>query len=143
MNTSDDAPFDGAKVALFLGAQLIVIQRDDFDGLPFAGYWDLPGGGREADESPFECVQRECLEELGLRINQTNVVWSKRYENTTSASGCAWFFVAQLPETAEQNIVFGDEGQCWTLMKPDDFLNHSKAVPAFQDRLRHYLAVEQ
>ena len=37
--------FHGAKLAVFLGEKLAVILRDDYPGSPFAGYWDLPGGG--------------------------------------------------------------------------------------------------
>lgn len=31
------------------------------------GYF-LPGGGIEKDESPVECLKRECLEEIGAEI---------------------------------------------------------------------------
>ena len=54
--------FEGAKIALYLGDRLVVIQRDDRPDIPFPGFWDLPGGGREAGETPFECVRRECGE---------------------------------------------------------------------------------
>ena len=132
--------FEGAKVALFLGQKLAVIQRDDFVGLPFAGFWDLPGGGRESSETPFECVARECKEELGLRLAPSDVVWSRRFVSTTTGIGTAWYFVAHLPEAAVGRVVFGDEGQRWALITPDAFLAHPKAVPAFQERLQLYLA---
>ncbi len=32
------------------------------------GEWELPGGRLEAGESPEECVAREVLEELGLKV---------------------------------------------------------------------------
>lgn len=32
------------------------------------GEWELPGGKLEPDESPEECVAREILEELNLRV---------------------------------------------------------------------------
>lgn len=143
MNITDNTPFEGAKVALFLGEQLVVILRDDFAGLPFAGHWDLPGGGREGGETPFACVARECMEELGLEINVTDVVWSKVFGSAVTASGVVWFFAAHQPETSAQDIVFGDEGQRWTLMHVDEFLNHPKAVPAFQSRVRLYLTEEK
>lgn len=128
--------FDGSKIALFLGDALAVILRDETEGLPFAGYWDLPGGGREGDETPFACGQRECLEELGLHVPQSAVDWSQAYAEGVQTK---WFFVAHLPASAADRVVFGDEGQCWTLMSPADFVAHAKAVPAFQNRLRAYL----
>lgn len=33
-----------------------------------AGFWVLPGGGREADESEAECVAREVGEEAGIAV---------------------------------------------------------------------------
>lgn len=128
--------FDGSKIALFLGDALAVILRDEIEGLPFAGYWDLPGGGREGDETPFACGQRECLEELGLHVPQSAVAWSRAYAEGLQTK---WFFVAHLPASAADRVVFGDEGQRWALMSPTAFVAHAKAVPAFQQRLQAYL----
>jgi 8-oxo-dGTP diphosphatase len=128
--------FDGSKLALYLGTQLAVILRDETPGLPFAGHWDLPGGGREGDESPLDCALRECREELGIVVPQDAVVWQRQFDE---AGRKKWFFVARLPAEAVAQIVFGDEGQRWALMGQEAFLAHRTAVPAFQDRLRSYL----
>lgn len=130
-----DAGFDGAKVALFIGDELAVILRDDVAGLSYAGFWDLPGGGREGAETPFECVARECEEELGLRLRMQDVAWSRRFANAVSGKDDVWFFVAHLPESAAANVRFGDEGQQWMLMPVPTFMAHPKVVPAFQERL--------
>ncbi|MGC1495363.1 MAG: NUDIX hydrolase [Sulfitobacter sp.] len=129
--------FEGAKMALYLGDQLAVILRDDIPGLPFAGHWDLPGGGREGQETPLQCALRECHEELGLHVPKSAVIWERPFDE---GAFIKWFFVARLPAQAVQKVVFGNEGQRWTLMKPATFLGHPKAVPAFQDRLAIYLA---
>lgn len=50
--------FVGAKAALFCDARVLTYLRDDLPGLGWAGFWDLPGGGREAAESPEKCLQR-------------------------------------------------------------------------------------
>jgi 8-oxo-dGTP diphosphatase len=132
---AEDAAFEGAKVALFLGEKLVVILRDELPGLSFAGHWDFPGGGREAEETPFECVARECEEELGLHLRARDVRWQQPYASSVTATGLVWFFVACLPEKAVHDVMFGNEGQRWTLMTPDAFIAHPKAVPAFQKRL--------
>ncbi|WP_386629434.1 NUDIX hydrolase [Sulfitobacter geojensis] len=139
MNTCDDAAFEGAKLALFLGARLVVILRDNVADLPYAGHWDLPGGGREGGETPLACVQRECFEELGLRIEPQDIVWVRRFSSASSGEP-VWFYVSHLPASGANDIVFGDEGQGWQLMEVAEFLRHPKAIPAFQDRLRVYLA---
>ncbi|MFY0646637.1 NUDIX hydrolase [Sulfitobacter geojensis] len=139
MNTCDDAAFEGAKLALFLGGRLVVILRDNVADLPYAGHWDLPGGGREGGETPLTCVQRECFEELGLRIEPQDIVWARRFSSVSSGEP-VWFYVGHLPVSAANDIVFGDEGQGWQLMEVAEFLRHPKAIPAFQDRLRVYLA---
>ena len=137
MNTGDDAAFEGAKVALFLGDQLVVIQRDDFPNLPFAGYWDLPGGGREGDETPFSCVQRECREELGLVIWPENIAWKRGFASAGTGDRVG-VFVADLQEEATNHIVFGEEGQGWMLMEVAQFMSHPKVIAAFQERLGAY-----
>ncbi|MGJ8617542.1 MAG: NUDIX hydrolase [Sulfitobacter sp.] len=134
----DHATFEGAKLALYLGDNLAVILRDDTLNLPFAGYWDLPGGGREGDEGPLDCALRECHEELGLHVPKSAVIWQKAFQEGAQIK---WFFVAKLPRAAAEDVVFGDEGQRWTLMSEDQFLAHPKAVPLFQERLRVYLDV--
>ena len=128
--------FEGAKLALYLGERLAVILRDDFEGLPFAGHWDLPGGGREGDETPLECALRECREELGLDVPEAAIEWERAFRERGTVR---WFFVARLPESVVGQVILGDEGQRWEMMTEEDFLNHSKAVPSLQFRLGTYL----
>ncbi|WP_109310802.1 NUDIX domain-containing protein [Ruegeria sp. AU67] len=124
--------FTGAKVALFLGSDLLVIQRDDKKDIPFPGHFDFPGGGREGAETPLQCVRRETLEEVGLNLAKADFVWSRMY-------GQNWFFAAHRPTSDVNLIRFGDEGQGWCLMSPDIYLENALAVPNFAIRLRDYL----
>lgn len=38
-------------------------------GVHLAGFWEFPGGKREVGESLADCLQRELLEELSIRID--------------------------------------------------------------------------
>ena len=128
----------GAKLALFLGEELVVIQRDDIPGLLWAGYWDLPGGGREGDETPLECVLRETREEISLEIDPALVTWGRSYG--TSSGHISWFFVAHAPVDLVRTIVLGDEGQGWAMWSKEAFFAHDLTVPNFKPRLADYLA---
>jgi len=125
--------FTGAKLALFLGDQLLVIRRDLKPCIPFPGFWDFPGGGRERDETPEECVIRETFEEVGLTIANSDLIWSRQYNQS-------WFFAAILSETKVSSIRFGEEGECWALMTPQAYLDDPMAIPHFASRLQDYLA---
>lgn len=133
-------PFTGAKLALLVGHRIIVILRDDIPTIPFPGYWDLPGGGREAGEPPLVCALRETFEELGLTIRPDVISWGRCFPSKSEVN---WFFVAHVPEEIVGSIRFGDEGQRWEVMAVTDFLNHPNAVPNFKIRLAIYLAEER
>lgn len=128
----------GAKLALFLGARLVVLQRDDTPGLLWPGFWDLPGGGREADETPLDCVLRETREEVSLQLDPGLITWGRCYP--TSSGHRSWFFAAWADEALIDKIVLGDEGQQWAMWAPEAFLAHEKSVPQFKPRLQDVLS---
>jgi len=136
MEQSGNREFEGAKLALFIGEQLLVIRRDDRPGLPWPGYLDLPGGGKELGETPEVCVLRETFEEVGLRLRADQLTWRRYYPDDPTP---AWFFAAHLPAAVVDDIRFGDEGQGWELMSPEAFVAHPEAIPHFRLRVQDYL----
>lgn len=132
--------FSGAKVAVFLGSQLLVIRRDMKPEIPFPGYWDLPGGGRENGETPEECALREAYEEVGLELKAEQLVWSAISQRP---EGQSWFFVAHLPVGRIRDIRFGDEGQGWDVMRPEEYCSNAMAIPHFAKHLSTYLGLDR
>jgi len=133
--------FQGCKIALICGDKVLTILRDNKDDIPCPNMWELPGGGREGDESPFECAAREVHEELGIHLTEDCLFWSKVYPSMLFADKQSVFLVGQLTQNQFDSIVFGDEGQGYQLMKVEEFLNSSQVVPQLQERLKDYLKV--
>lgn len=133
-------PHSGAKVALFVEDQLVSILRDDLAHIPYPNLWDLPGGGREGDETTFETMARELHEELGLIITPEDVLWENAFLSLTEPSKWNAFFVAWMPAGAVDDIVFGDEGQRWGLFAMDQFVALRNRVPSYDVRLAKWVA---
>jgi 8-oxo-dGTP diphosphatase len=128
--------FHGAKVALFAGDRLVVLLRDDLPGLPWAGMWDFPGGGREGDETPWETACRETMEEVGLDIAGAKRLWEGSFPSASRPGSVSWFFVVRLPAEAADRARLGDEGQRVATMSVAAFLAHPRAIGFLKDRLR-------
>ena len=48
--------------------QILLLLRDDKEGLPYPNMWDVPGGNIEPYEKPEECILREMKEEMDLDL---------------------------------------------------------------------------
>jgi len=127
--------FVGAKLVLLIGPRLVTLLRDDRPDIRWPGHWDLPGGGREGDESPEACVIRELGEELGLTLTPEALIWRRAYPSADFPGRIGFAFAARLPEGSDAAIRFGDEGQRWALMPPEDYIAHPRAVPHFRIRV--------
>lgn len=128
-------PFVGAKLALTCGADLLVYLRDDNPALPWPSHWDLPGGGREGDESPQSCALRELEEEFGLRLSPARLTWGQEFPSMLAPEKRAWFFAGHITHAEIASIRFGDEGQRWCMMPIETYLTHPKAIPDLQRRV--------
>jgi 8-oxo-dGTP diphosphatase len=126
--------FIGAKAALVCGDCVLAYLRDDKPGLQWAGMWDLPGGGREGDETPEQCFLRELDEEFGLRLAVDRLIWRKVWPSLIDETRASVFFAGRLTQAEVAAIRFGDEGQRWEMMYVGTFLAHPFGIPAMQHR---------
>ncbi len=135
---SKDVNFQGTKGLVYIGDEIVVIRRDaNTNNSPLQV--DIPGGGRENDESPFETFKREVKEELGLDIQENEIIYSKKYIDVVDSNNEAYFIVVKPPNIKKEDIIFGDEGLEFFLIKPEEFCNLTDAVKKQQDKVAEYL----
>ena len=131
--------FTGCKIALICDGQILTILRDDKPTIPWPNLWELPGGGREGNEPPFECVAREVYEELNIQLSKDDIIWSRLYPSMLDENKKSVFLVGKLTQEQFESIIFGDEGQSYKLVSFEEFLTSDRVVPQLQGRLRDYL----
>ncbi|MFF3372040.1 NUDIX domain-containing protein [Streptomyces sp. NPDC002680] len=107
----------------------VVLQlRDDKAGIAWPGHWSLPGGGREADETPRHTILRELLEETGIVPKVIEEVTVTAYE--TGRTPPHVFVVVW--DGVENELILG-EGQALRLFPLD-------ALPELMPpHVRHYV----
>lgn len=135
-----DHDFGGAKIALLCGDNVLVYQRDEKPGIPWPGCWDLPGGGREGSETPQQCVQRETLEEFGIRLLARQILWQQLYAGIHPGDLPTWFMIGEITPEQIAAIRFGEEGQRWQMMPVNEFVQHPQGIAHLRQRLADYLA---
>ena len=131
--------FTGCKIALFCGDKILTILRDDKETIPYPNMWDLPGGGREGNETPFECVAREVYEELSIQLSKADVIWFQIYPSMLDGNKKSVFLVGRFTQEQFESIIFGDEGQGYKLVSFEEFLTSDRVVPQLQERVREYV----
>lgn len=127
-------PFVGSKAALICEGAILIYLRDNQPGLPFAGQWDLPGGGREGDESGEACLLREVEEEFGLRLPLGQLFWREEFPSMLWPDKRSLFYAGRLTPQNIADIRFGNEGQRWEMMALEAWLAHPEGVLEMQRR---------
>lgn len=143
MTMSEAAPFDGAKIAILRARggdlDVLTLLRDDIPTIPYPNEWDLPGGGREGDETPFQTAARELHEELFVQISEDRVIYHVEENGHSTPNTIVHFFVARWDDLADADIHLGDEGQDWQWMPAREFATRADAVISLRQRLNRAL----
>ena len=135
----NDLSFQGVKVALINNGKVLTVLRDNIPNIPYPNMWDLAGGGRENEESPYETMRREVLEELNIDIPESNVVWVKHYESVTKPGKKSVFMVANISDHQIESIKFGEEGQRYKMVSFQEFLDNKDVIEQLKHRFLDYL----
>ena len=135
----NDLSFQGVKVALINNGKVLTVLRDNISSIPYPNMWDLAGGGRENEESPYETMRREVLEELNIEIPESNVVWVKHYESVTKPGKKSVFMVADISDHQIESIKFGEEGQGYKMLSFQEFLDNKDVIEQLKHRFLDYL----
>jgi len=133
-----DPHTSGSKGLVYIGDKLLLYRRDTrTTNHPLE--IDLPGGGMEGRETPWQTFQREVKEEFGLDILPEQVTYSDDWPIPSNPSLTGYFMVIKLPASAANDIVFGNEGLEYLLMTPAEYLAAPDAWPSIRDHARIYL----
>jgi ADP-ribose pyrophosphatase YjhB (NUDIX family) len=73
--------------------RLLLLERAED---PWKGYWNLPAGYVEADESPEKAVAREVLEETGLDVLALDLVDAYFYDDDPRGNGVLLVYTTQV-----------------------------------------------
>ncbi len=85
-------PVPGVGVLVEMDDGLVLIKRGEE---PFKGWWALPAGYIEADESVEEAAVRECKEETGLDVELLELFGVYSFPEGPGASGIIIFYRAR------------------------------------------------
>ena len=139
MDLMTNLSFVGAKIALLVDQDILVLRRDDVPNIPWPNAVDLPGGGSEPGETPLECALRETNEEISISVSPDAVVWERSFPEGGLGPEIAWFFIARIGSDLADQIRIGDEGQATWKEPISTFLAREDAIPFLQDRLLIFL----
>jgi 8-oxo-dGTP diphosphatase len=106
-------PVPGTGVLVEMEAGIVLVQRGQ---PPFVGWWALPSGYIEADESVEQAAVRECKEETGLDVELVELFGVGSFPEGAQQSGIVIFYRAR-PVGGELRA--GDDAQDAAVFAPD------------------------
>lgn len=92
--------------------------------------WEVPGGMVELDESPREAAKRECLEELGFKVEigrLLSIDWVT--QGRTPGDGLMLMYATGPVDTSQINLP-GEELHSWMWCDREDVLTRVKDFQA-------------
>ena len=123
--------FGAAGVLVRCGDRVFVAQRSLH--CHNGGTWAVPGGALDLDETPLEGALREFAEEIGVALNDYEVV---RIFEDDHGGWSYWTIVLEVPEPFEAPTVLHWETAATAWVTADE-LHSMELFPAFRTTLGH------
>jgi 8-oxo-dGTP diphosphatase len=118
-----------------LAEETLICRRDGRGSFPYL--LDVPGGGAEPGESPYDTFRRELKEEFCLTVEPQDIIYSRAYP--TANKKYTYFVIARLAIDRIGEIELGYEGLYWSIMSLRDYLQHHDVIPVINERIHDYL----
>ncbi len=145
MNTSyffdRQQEFVGTSGLVIFGEDRVLSYLRDGNTDSYPHCVDLAGGGREADESPYDTFNRELREEFDLSVSPEQIVYALRGPSLISPARMGWFVVAKLQVTAAEQINFGNEGSGYQITSLQELLASPLLIPQRKQKIQEYLSI--
>jgi ADP-ribose pyrophosphatase YjhB (NUDIX family) len=125
-------PKIGAAAVIEVDGRLLLARRA-YE--PWRGYWYLPAGYVEVDESPAEAAEREVYEETGLRVQAQRLVDVRYFDDDPRGPGVLVIYACQIV-AGELRVSHETDGLCFFDAQhlPDDLAGagHRETILAWQ-----------
>jgi len=133
-----DIEFSGSKGLVFIGNQILLYRRDGRT-TRYPHYLDLPGGGREGHESPFDTFKRELKEEFGIDVTESDISFCSVHESISDPGMTGYFLVAKLGDALKKEVKPSEEVPEPMFMTLEEYLLQPDVIPKQVERIRAYL----
>lgn len=125
-------PKVGVAVILDINSQILFVRRKEE---PFRGWWSLPAGYVEYEESCEDTAQREAYEETGVNISLTGIVGVYSYTDDPRSN---MVLVVYRAKCVSQSFHAGDDAEEVRLFSTSG-LPEQIAFSGIRDAIKDYL----
>jgi len=111
-----------SAIVLINKNKILLHLRDDKPNISHPNHWSIIGGGIEIGETPLETIERECLEEIGIKpenIKFLNKIFMPSYGLSEEYE--IFIFLGEIHEEADEIVLA--EGQRLEYFYFDDIKN--------------------